>query len=187
LDVSPSGRHLISAGWLWHPFGVIQVFDLHAAISRPETLDEPMQPLSRAIAGEVESACWIDADRLLVATDPDEERLDAPEYQPASLGQGELGCWSISRGEFIYRTTLGGSAGALMAVGDDHVVTFFEHPKLTNTRTGAVEMTWPDIDSGRENSSIAWHRPPDPPMAFDPAHARFAIADPNGITVVELG
>jgi len=185
LAMSPSGRHLISAGWVWSPFGIVQVFDLQEAITRPETLDEPKQP--QAIAGEVQSACWIDADHLLVATDPDTERVDAPDGDPALLGQGELGCWSISKGEFIYRTTLGRSAGAMMAVGVDHVVTFFEHPKLTNARTGAVEMAWPDIDSGRETSSIVWHRPPDPSLALDPTRARFAVADPDGITIIELG
>jgi hypothetical protein len=187
LSASPSGRHLVSAGWLWHPFGIVQVFDLQAALARPETLDEPNLPLGRSIAGEVQSACWIDADRLLVATDPDAERLDAPDFEPASLGQGELACWSISKGEFTYRTQVGRSVGPTMAVGDDTVITFFEHPTLTNTRTGAVELAWQDIDSGREDSSIVWHRPPDPPIALDPARARFAVADADGITVVEVG
>jgi hypothetical protein len=185
LQTSPSGRYLMSAGWVWHPFGVIQVFDLEAALSHPETLDA-RGAFEMPIAGEVQSACWIDDDRLLVATDPTEERVDAPDFDPESLGQGELACWSISNGNFQFRTPLGRSAGPLMAAGD-YVVTFFEHPRLIHAATGTTEMAWDDLNSGHQTSSIVWHRPPDPPLALDPARSRFAVADSDGITVVELG
>jgi hypothetical protein len=37
--VSPDGRHLLTAGWVWHPYGVGWVFDLRQAIADPSLLD----------------------------------------------------------------------------------------------------------------------------------------------------
>ena len=39
LAVSPSGRYLLSAGWMWHPWGCLVIFDLHAALEQPQALD----------------------------------------------------------------------------------------------------------------------------------------------------
>ncbi len=35
LAVSPSGRYLLSAGWVWHPWGCLVVFDLRQALADP--------------------------------------------------------------------------------------------------------------------------------------------------------
>ena len=77
-------------------------------------------------------------------------------------------------------------AGTVMPVGETHAVAFYKHPRLIRLSDGAVEHTWPAISSGTELSSITWGRPV-PPLALDPAKARFAIAQEHGIHVVSLG
>lgn len=39
LQVSPDGRWLLSAGWVWHPLDRIEVFDLAKAMTDPGHLD----------------------------------------------------------------------------------------------------------------------------------------------------
>lgn len=76
LELSPDGRHLLSAGWVWHPYGILRVYDLAAALADPATLDGPgVLPTSPGLDAEVASACWLDADRIAVAT-TGEETLD---------------------------------------------------------------------------------------------------------------
>src|SRR5262249_9160876 len=130
LTASPDGRTLLSAGWVWHPFGVVNIFDLPSALEDPASLNGAGLPAFEKVAGEVQSACFVDDDQILIATDPTEERLDEPDHDPAALGQGELGCWSKSTGDFIYRTKVGRPMGTIMAVGPARALAFFEHPRL---------------------------------------------------------
>ncbi len=186
LAASANGRTLLSAGWVWHPFGVVNVFDLPSALEDPASLDGAGLPAFEQVAGEVQSACFVDDDQILIATDPTEERLDEPDHNPTALGQGELGCWSLSTGDFIYRTKVGRSMGTMMAVGLSQVLAFFEHPRLIDCRSGAVLEEWDDLDSGRQTSSIVWRRAADPVLALDSQRGRFALVDSGGITVIQV-
>jgi hypothetical protein len=186
LAASPDGRTLISAGWFWHPYGVLDVFDLGLALEDPSSLDGDGLLTFEHIAGEVQSACFVDDDHILIATDPIQERRDEPVHDLTRLGQGELGCWSLSARAFVYRTPIGRSLGTIMPVGDRQAVAFFEHPQLIDCRTGAVLEEWGDIANGRQTSSIVSSRDNVPILALDAAHRRFAVADDDGITIVEV-
>ena len=48
LAVSSTGRYLLSAGWLWHPWGVLDVWDLEAALHNAAVLDYPVNRSRRA-------------------------------------------------------------------------------------------------------------------------------------------
>jgi hypothetical protein len=39
LQVSPNGKYLMSAGWRWHPWDYIQIYNVEQALENPETLD----------------------------------------------------------------------------------------------------------------------------------------------------
>lgn len=39
LAASPSGQHLLSAGWIWHPVDAVHVYDVAAALTEPTHLD----------------------------------------------------------------------------------------------------------------------------------------------------
>ena len=43
LQFSRDGRFLLSAGWVWHPVDVVQVFDVSRALEQPASLDEPLE------------------------------------------------------------------------------------------------------------------------------------------------
>ncbi|CCH31951.1 hypothetical protein BN6_46720 [Saccharothrix espanaensis DSM 44229] len=62
LAVSPSGRYLLSAGRVWHPYGCLAVYDLHRALAEPTTLDShgDVFGLRGLIQEEVAGACFVD-------------------------------------------------------------------------------------------------------------------------------
>ncbi len=72
-----------------------------------------------------------------------------------------------------------------MTAGPHHVVTFFRRPRLIALATGKIVHEWTDIDSGEAVSSIV-RRLPRPPLALDPARARFAVAGKQGIDVITI-
>ncbi len=95
LQISPDGRHLLTAGWIWHPLGVVAVYDLAAALSDPTALDNGDLIPWQAIDAEVESACWLTADQIVISTHPGEEPLGGDN--DGALSPGELGVWSLSQ------------------------------------------------------------------------------------------
>jgi hypothetical protein len=66
LSTSPGGTALVSAGWIWHPFGVASLWSIEAVLGNPRLLDKSAIPL--ALDNEVESVAFLDEDRLAVAT-----------------------------------------------------------------------------------------------------------------------
>lgn len=76
--------------------------------------------------------------------------------------------------------------GTMMPIGSDYAVGFYEYPKLFELRTGRITQTWPELNTGRQNSSII-HNQSIPPLAMDNKRSRFAVADQKHITIIELG
>lgn len=65
-DAATGERRVLSAGWEWHPFGQVWVFDLAAALAEAVELDG-IGRVSRpdGLDGEVVAACWLDGDRVV--------------------------------------------------------------------------------------------------------------------------
>ena len=183
LQLSPDGRHLLTAGWFWHPYGVADLYDLVDALTDATALGRAGILRWQAINAEVESACWITADHVAVSTNPDEEPLD--DKDAGALGPGELGVWSVEQPQWIARSKFDGHTGNVHAIGT-HVLALYEHPRLLDPFTGTVVETWPDLSTGTQTSSIIWHQPPVPPVAVDSANGRFAVASEHTVTVVQL-
>jgi hypothetical protein len=182
LSVSPSGRWLMSAGWVWHPVNVVRLYDLNEAMRDPATLDESkVEPPGR---WEMSSAVFIDDETLLVGT---LDEFFGDEGNPAEdfPGKHAVAAWKIGAPNYARSIRLSHPPGTLMPIGADFVVTFFEHPRLYDLRTGALVKEWPEIRSGTQTCSITWDNLP-PPIALDSAHARFAVANDKVIHVVEV-
>jgi hypothetical protein len=183
LEVSPGGQYLLSAGWIWHPLDQIEVFDLQQALRDPASLDrswevEPIEEL-RGKLFEIHSATFLDADTFVFYGSIGYG--DAEESEARSLG-----LYNLKEHRLLSCVGLEEVVGTMMPLGE-FVVSFHEHPKLIEISSGEVMQRWPEISSGRQNSSIIGHEAPIPPMAFDPANRRFAVAGEQAITVIQLG
>ena len=174
FQVSPDGRFLLSAGWIWHPFDTIQLFDIGQALQTPEILDRNWSgDLSDANVGEIHTADFNGPDLIVFAGDTEEE-------------SPRLGVYSIHANAILTSCALDSPAGTLMPLGDV-AVSFYESPKLLDLPTGKVLIRWPELSTGQQNSSIVHHIDRVPPIALDRLNRRFAVADSEAITVVQLG
>ncbi|MBO0838159.1 MAG: hypothetical protein J2P28_21950 [Actinobacteria bacterium] len=183
LRLSPDGRRLLTAGWFWHPYGVVAIYDLMHAREDPTALDHGDTSHEPAVHAEVESACWLTSDQVVLSTSPEEEPLR--DSDSTALGPGELGVWSISQRQWIARSTSGGHTGTLHAIGR-HVLALYEHPRLLDPVTGAVIDAWPGLATGTQTSSILVDDGLAPAVAVDAANGRFAVASNNVVTVIQL-
>lgn len=180
LSVSPDGRWLASAGWMWHPVDDVALYDLHAALADGTTFDGISRELG--VLTERGNAAGFDArSRLLVTADmtgfgdedagiPDSSqllRLAASEPSPAE--RWPLACDS-----------------AFMAVGDAHLLMLAGHPRLLSIATGRQVAAWPDIATIVPSSALQPDNVAFTPMACDVMRARIAFAHEDKITVLQF-
>jgi Resolvase, N terminal domain len=165
LAVSPDGRSLLSAGWLWHPVGTVEVYDPVAALDDPTVLDQH-GALREQIDADVEAACWLDSDRLLVSGHPDEEPLDGDDA--GLLAAGELGVWPITRQAWTHRRRIDFRVGTLLGCQSRALATY-GHPKLIDP---ATQRCWP--------SGLSWRPAPRRP-AIAPSRRRSWPSTPTGL------
>jgi hypothetical protein len=193
LAVSPGGKRLMSAGWVWHPWDAVIWFDIAAALADPTLLDAlDGSPLSRNVSlAEECSAAWLGDDRIVIggsseAEDPEEAAETDREHPGPRLRPNGLAVYDIPSRACVHSVDLGYSPGTMMPAGAHHVLTFFRVPRLVSLATGKIVHEWTDIDSGEDVSSIVHHHRPSPPIALDPTRARFAVASKQGIDVVRI-
>ncbi|WP_042384711.1 hypothetical protein [Streptacidiphilus melanogenes] len=181
LEVSPGGRYLLVAGWIWHPIGVAHVHDLTAALTDPEALDDVTLLQAAHIDAEVASACWLDENRLVVAAA--DESLEWTE--PPGLSAGQLGVWSMADQCWEHRSTVDFSLGTLLGRGSQ-VVSLHGHPRLIDLATGAVVGEWPEVKVPKKEGSYGRRDTPTPVAAISPDGTRLAVAQEDGIALIEL-
>ncbi|MGW7239540.1 hypothetical protein [Streptomyces sp. NPDC054804] len=169
LSLSPDGRHVLSVGWLWQPFGTALVYDTTLALTDPGTLEgEGVLPIAAVMNGVVTAGCWLDADRLVLATGAEEW----DEEEAAGLPARHLGVWSVSGGRWLHRSPVtDAEPGVLLLPRGDQVICFSGHPRLLDTATGVVVAEWPEVSvplkagcfGHRRVPTPAASRPPSPP------------------------
>lgn len=79
-----------------------------------------------------------------------------------------------------------GRLGKIAAIGNDHLLALHDHPHLIDPRTGKEVLAWPLLKLGGQTSSILMSEVDMPVVAVDSVDQRFAVADAEGITVVQL-
>ena len=193
LAASTGGKRLLSAGWVWHPWGAVACFDIARALADPRHLDhaDPLPYARNVCLAEESSACWLDDDRIAVAASDEPE--DPEESRDAAVGQRllprGLAVYDLPSGACVRAFQLEEPAGTIFAVGADHILSLYRHPKLIELATGRVVHAWTELRSGLQDGSIVWHLKGDakpPPMALDPAGRRFAIANGDAVTIIEF-
>ena len=182
LTVSPDQRHLISAGWIWHPFSEPQLYDLANLPFRPVPLGKEQNYIPTY--QEIVRAVFLDSDRLSFATS-NSESLDPEAADPIEVGPHELVLWSISQKHVVNKMSCGMPLGELMPINSRYVVSFHSHPRLWDLEKKCLAFEWRDLPSGTAESSISGFAERIP-LAKDGPNRRFAVAREGKITAVEL-
>ncbi|MHC3472840.1 hypothetical protein ACYF6T_29700 [Streptomyces sp. 7R007] len=184
LSLSPDGRHLLSVGWFWQPFGIAMVYDTALALADASTLDgDGLLPTTAVMGGEVTAGCWLDGDRLVLATGA-EEWYDDEEL---ALPPRHLGVWSMAAGHWLHRSPVpDADPGVLLLARGDQVVSLHGHPRLLDTATGRVVAQWPEIRLPAKPTCFGRRRVPTPVAALHPDGTRLAVAQEAGIAVISL-
>lgn len=190
LASSPNGKRLLSAGWFWHPWSSIVHFSIEQALNEPTRLDSGASVLPQS-GYEEGSACWLDDDRIVVGgTTGDENLHDESVGEAASnLSPRGVAVYDLVKGLCVGAFQLDEPPGTMLALGQDHVLSLYRHPKIIDLQACKVVHVWDHLDSGLQDSSIVWGLKTTgtpPPMAFDLAKKRFAIASDDAVTVIQF-
>jgi hypothetical protein len=177
LQFSPDGRWLLSAGWIWHPIDAAHVFNVAHALERPLLMDQPGDLFAGEDFQEVHAAAFGARGNVL---------LECEELDAAEPGQTNLVVYSPTERRALSRVPLEEPAGAMMPVGEHHALCLYQHPRLIELATGRVVERWPELDTGRQCSSIIHHIPKPPPLALDPVGGRLAVGTDKGIEVLRF-
>lgn len=175
LAASPSGRHLLSAGWIWHPMDAVHVYDVATALTDRSYLDSAGLPLDAW--AEESSATFLGDGRLAVAL----EGVDRDEDDTAPPPARDLRIFDLATGALLSRTHPPQTVGSMTAVGEHHLLMLHGHPRLLHIASNEIVCSWPEISSGTQASSILSRDQLPPPMAFDPVNLRCAIASGDRI------
>jgi hypothetical protein len=179
LQVSPSGRYALSAGWVWHPVDGLWVYDILRALEDPLRLDE-----GEPVEMDVASATFLSNDHVAFCVMPDVCH-DAEEL----LGPSELRVYDPGSGKTLHRVGYEAPFASLLPTDDPwHVWDLGEYPKVVDLRSGEVVAAFPDvITKGRSSSIYVGYDPAKfPPYALHPNGRRLAVGTEEGITIVEI-
>lgn len=180
LQVSPNGKWLLSAGWIWHPMDAIEIYDLSDDISNPPVLSPFWEDgLGDIGLWEINNATFTSESNLLMSGSGDLEQEDANQERAIVI-------YDLDQKQMILRTPINEFTGKLMFINNEFVIGFYENPKLINLRTGEIVHRWLDIKTDKRNSSITnindskeySH------ISIDQINKRFAVATENSIEVV---
>ncbi|MDQ0766839.1 hypothetical protein QF027_009474 [Streptomyces canus] len=184
LSLSPDGRYLLAVGWFWHPFGIAMVYDTALALTDPATLDgEGLLPAAAVLTGEVTAGCWLDVDRLVLATGTE----GGSGGEESTLPARHLGVWSVSEGRWLHRNPIANAEpGVLLLPRGDHVISLFGHPRLLDTATGRLVAEWPEVDVPMKATCFGVSHVPSPVAALHPDGTQLAIAQAQGLALITL-
>lgn len=187
LSVSPNGRYLLSAGWIWHPFEYIHLFEVTKALSTPSTLDAGKLWLTRD--GVTIPSGFVTNKRIIFTTGDDfYSENDFDEEQINLLPPQVIAQYNLSEKRIAHFAPLPEIAGIIYPFSQNHVFSCYTHPKIIDLTTGEIIAHWDEFQTGEQVSSIVMR--PDkfaPPIAIDPNKKRFAIASDTEITVIQMG
>jgi len=183
LAVSGDGKLLLSAGWLWHPWGSLHVYDIAAALDNAQELDSPggVFDMRGLISAEVAGACFVGGD-VALSTTAEENDPDGPD----DLGPLMLARWSTRTRRFLWRRSLQESPGDLLSWAG-HILALNRHPRLYDAETGELLSEWPDLPTGESCSAITWDDTFRGParVAIDRATQRLAFTDGQRVVILD--
>lgn len=186
LSVSPKGKWLVSAGWQWQPTHTVAIYNVDEIWAQPQILDT--EGFCPPIKVDISSVSFLDEQTLLIITDEFANlSADLVDTLVQRRGAHSIGYYDLLNRQFRATVEAEEIVGTAMALSERYVVGFYDHPKLFDCTTGKVVQRWPDLATGRQTHSMIGRLDQAiPPIAFDQTNQRFAVADAEGITVIEL-
>ncbi len=186
LMVSPGGRWLASAGWIWHPIDSLMIFDTVQLLGqagasgsrKPGICDQRLRDNGQP---EVDSVAFLSESELVVSL---YTLRDAPG--PVDETPTAIEIWNLAEDRLVSSAKLAELSGPLLPVDREWLIGFHGHPKLIHLPTGRVQQRWSHIDTSTCLGSICWHHAGDPIVALDRNKRRFALCDGKGILVGTL-
>ncbi|MFB9995154.1 hypothetical protein ACFFLM_24710 [Deinococcus oregonensis] len=176
LRFSPGGRRLLSAGWVWHPWDSLAVYDVQDVLLHPTSLDQlPSIKSVLAYPEETRSADFLTDDTLVSAMDPESD----------GTARTLLSTFDLKRNAVTQALHIPAALGTIWALGSD-VLALYGWPRLYDRQTGALLAQWPELKSGQQDSSIIHHLERPAPCAVDRQGMRFALGTQTGVTVIQL-
>ena len=151
LSVSPDNKYLMVCGWAWHPVDKVELFDIAACLKDPLLLDNSL--LSPNFGTEINSASFIDNERILIAS-TNEEPFD--DEVPPLLPQKHIAVWNFIKDEITSPVKVNGEFGNLFAISEKQAWDLFKFPKIINIQTGEIESKIEEINSGLQTSSVIY-------------------------------
>jgi hypothetical protein len=176
---------------LWHPFNVACIFDTELALEKPRSLDKfdiapgsVFQGTDEIMASEVNAACWLDSDRVVVTTDMNDYHSE--DDLPAPPLWGHSGIWSVRDKAFQARRDDWNPQGSLQTCAGGVLYVENGCPHWWSPSSGAP-LAWPDIAvlHPQEESKRFGIVFDSPLLAAHPVAPRFAAVTESGIVVVE--
>jgi hypothetical protein len=106
LQIGSDGRFLLSAGWFWHTFDTIQIYEIETALANPKTLNQIGQMNLEGVAGEIHSAAFNGTLELIFTA-------DTRENQSLVIGR-----YSLEEKKITGLSPVNETIGTLMPIGD---------------------------------------------------------------------
>jgi len=182
LQVNASNTHMLNAGWVWHPYGILELYDLEKAIADNGQFDR--SSFSLPIRGEVGSAAFLNDDLFVVGTTC-EGPIDDETPVGNDLGPNQIGLFSISENRFVKMCAVDRNIGVLVPMNMDCVLDLYQYPKVVDVNSGAVLESVADIDSGKEDMAITHRSNIIPSMAISFTERKIAIETRTTIELLE--
>jgi hypothetical protein len=184
LQISPCQNYFLNTGWVWHPFGIFEVYNISNVLADPQLLDRA--PRMDVYEEEIASATFLDDDYIFLTTSSYYGEEPEEEVNEDVLQIYELGLYSIKDNQLVRKIRLSSNAGNIMAINEQYVLSLYKYPKVIDTFTGEVVQSFPPIKSGHELSSYGYNYDQEPSIAIDHINKRVAIAQENSIEILAL-
>jgi hypothetical protein len=177
------GQFLLSAGWIWSPVNALCIYRLDDALTDPHVLDSG-QFLFNTMT-EISSAAHLGNGRIGISTNEYSDCGEEDFADPNVLRPNSLAIYDANTDKVLSQVPVNEPVGTMMKLEQNHIINFYDHPKVHDLADGQVVWRVNELKTGRQDSSIIWSSPL-PPLALDPANGRFAVAAEDNIQVVKL-
>lgn len=178
LEISPDNKYLLSKGWVWHPWNVLQSFDLQKCLEQPTLLDKGNGP---EVDGEVFSATFLSHNKVLVF---DSVEVDFDRANNTVDVKNKISIWNLETDKIEQSVEPDGPIGNLFPIDQKRCWDLYDYPKMIDLETGAILEEDKTLFSGRQNSSIIHHLDKLPKIAFNKETRQLALTNENCIEVL---